>query len=179
MTRRATGWSILIISVVVAVVIIGSPGMLQWSAQGRGKGTGLSASGCYRYSVQTSQWIYRHDQPVRLIVTRTNITEHECAGRTCGGVTPWFEVSNLAGAQVYHSFPAGVACARPVHNPPPVPEISPGRSEVWRDDGWDHSICTQRDCPVFGSSTAPGLYRITWHWLDAIAVQSNWLAVVS
>jgi hypothetical protein len=132
--------------------------------------------------VRTNNWIYHRDQPVNVIVTATNITSHTCIGEHCGGITPWIEVRYFLGnLQMYRSSPVGITCALP-RNPPPLPMIRPGHSQVWIGGGWDQmgqemGTCKPGDCHSYRPIAPVGWYRITWHWLDTLSVQTGWFVL--
>lgn len=140
-------------------------------------GTGDDAvSGCFRYAVQTNHRAYQRGEPVELKVTATNIGTQGCRGRSCGGVTPWFEVYDLLGRPVYRSSAVGIQCRS---DAPPPATIAPGHAEVWADGRWDQlgpwiGTCQPGNCHPTRRPTAAGWYQISWHWLDTVSARTGW-----
>jgi hypothetical protein len=135
-----------------------------------------ATSGCFQYSVRTDHTSYPLGTPVNVLVTATNVSTQPCRGRSCGGITPSFEVFNAAGKSVYTSGGVGIACVR---NPPPPAMIQPGHAEAWTDGPWDQlglwtGPCKPGNCHPTRTQAPPGPYRITWRWLDTLSVSTAW-----
>jgi hypothetical protein len=140
------------------------------------RSTDRPVDGCFRYAVRTDQRTYHRGVPVQLTVTATNIGTQPCRGRSCGGITPWFEVFDLRGRSAYRSSAVGIACRS---DAPPPAVIAPGSAEVWADGGWDQygpltGVCRPGNCRPTQAPAAADWYRITWHWLDTVTVRTGW-----
>lgn len=167
-------------AILLGVVVLGCSVTLALAARPAHRRADTATSGCFRYSVRTDRSVYHRGAPVRLLVTATNITAHACLARSCGGLTPGYEVFGASGRSVYLDSGAGVQCVR---NPPPPAVIRPGRAERWSDGPWDQrgpftDRCTPGRCHSTRSRLPPGRYRITWRWLEADSVSTNWFALV-
>jgi hypothetical protein len=85
-------------------------------------------------------------------------------------------VFNAVGRSVYADGGTGVLC---VSNAPPPPIIRPGHSEAWTDGPWDQlgrwaGPCQPGNCHPTRTHVPPGMYRITWRWLDTLSVSTAW-----
>jgi hypothetical protein len=157
------------------VVVAATTAPAVWHARSKST-TEDSLSGCFRYSVRTDRGAYRRSEPVTVIVTATNIGTQPCPGRSCGGLTPWFEVYDMGGRSAYRSSAAGIQCRS---DAPPPAMIAPGQAEVWAGGSWDKlgpwlETCQPGDCNSIRRPAATGWYRITWHWRDTVSARTGW-----
>lgn len=164
---RLLAWSALLAAVVIALTV---------STAHSSRNADRPVSGCFRYAVQTDAGSYQRGTPVHLTVTATNIGAQPCRGRSCGGVTPWFEVFDGRGRLVYRSSAVGIACRS---DAPPAAMIAPGDAEVWTDGSWDQlgpltGTCRPGNCRPIRRPVPVGWYRITWRWLDTVSVRTGW-----
>lgn len=167
------------LAIVFCVLVVAGATGTALAMQASHRAVDTATSGCFRYTVRTDHSVYRRGASVNLRVTATNISTHLCPGRSCGGLTPGFEVFNAAGKSVDVEGGVGVTCVR---NPPPPAMIRPGHAEVWTDGPWDQTgpwtgPCGPGSCRPTRIHVAPGIYRITWRWLGTVSVSTGWFTL--
>lgn len=142
-----------------------------------GSDSSISARfGCFVF--QATQAPPTNGAVLAVNVVATNVTNSPCSGPPCGGLTGGFVVTTEAGREVRREGPAGVMCRS---DAPPPRRVRPGASVTWASFQWDGlgdltgSRCVPGDCHLTRPRFKPGRYRVTWNWLDAVSVQSEWL----
>jgi hypothetical protein len=140
---------------------------------------GSSEDGCFSFTLRLSRPSFLTGTAVTFTVTARNVSRHPCRGRGCGGVTPSYEVRDLAGRPVYRAGGAGVMC---MSTAPPPPIIPAGSSTTWITEAWDgrtawQGVCLPGDCHPTRPLAPAGVYRIAWHLRPEMSVSSGWFRV--
>jgi hypothetical protein len=85
-----------------------------------------------------------------------NGSRSSCLGPPCGGITPWFAVTQ-GSQQVYRTLQVGAMC---VARPRPRVQVPPGNSVTWYRSTWTPP------------GSVHGTFTVTWHWVQSVTVRS-------
>jgi hypothetical protein len=175
--RAARRWA-RVAAAALMVVALGAVGVV--TAGGGEKSSAAPAvSGCFAFTVLLSGVSFPRGTAVTFTVDARNVSGLPCAGRACGGVSPSFEVRDLAGRPVYRAGGAGVMCTRTA---PPPPIIPAGHSATWIVEEWDgrtawQGVCVPGDCRPTRPLAPAGIYEIVWHLRPEMSASSGWFRV--
>lgn len=133
--------------------------------------------GCFAFKINVADTSVRAGHTVSFAVAARNVADHGCTGRSCSGVTPTYEVRDLAARVVYSEGSHGVSCARTA---PPPPNIATGATVAWDAETWDgrddwQGTCSPGNCNPTRPLAPPGEYQIIWYRVPGdVAVPSMW-----
>jgi len=177
--RRPIGRGVLATSVAVAIVGLFATFVAVRAIRSEGA-TRQVVDGCFAFSIRLAHHVVPAERGVNFTVTARNTTRRACLGRPCMGITPTWDVEDLAGHLTYRQNALGVLC---VSDAPPTPTIAGGARTTWAVDTWDghqnsQGPCRPGDCHPTRPIAPPGIYRVVWHRLPGHrAVPSDWFVL--
>ena len=138
-------------------------------------------SGCFAFTVLLHRQAVPRGAPFAFSVVARNVTRYACAGPDCPGITPSYDIRGLFGRLVYREYAAGVSCRSDV---PPPRQIAPGAVTTWIVESWDglrswQGVCKPGNCHLTRPAAVPGPYRVVWHLVPEMSVDSAWFHITA